>query len=51
MMIKKYFRSLRSISFPAWSVPLVLLVLCVLAFGILINRLGLYWDDWAKLLC
>ena len=50
MMIKKYFRSLRSISFPAWSVPLVLLVLCVLAFGILINRLGLYWDDWAKLL-
>jgi len=28
------------------SVPVALLALCFLAYGILINRLGFYWDDW-----
>ncbi len=32
------------------SVPLFLLVLCVLAHGLKITQLGFYWDDWAKLL-
>ena len=27
-------------------VPAVLLVLCVLAYGLLIPTLGYYWDDW-----
>ncbi len=27
-------------------VPLVLLVVCVLAYGLLAPTLGLYWDDW-----
>jgi len=29
-----------------WTVPLSLLVLCVLAYGLLIPTLGYYWDDW-----
>jgi hypothetical protein len=29
-----------------WIVPVFLLVLCVLAFGLLIPTLGYYWDDW-----
>ena len=31
------------------SVPLALLILCLLAYGPLILRLGLYWDDWPSL--
>jgi len=49
-MLQKSFRFFRSVSFPAWSVPLALLALCFLIFGTFANRLGLYWDDWAKLL-
>jgi hypothetical protein len=29
-----------------FSTPIFLLVLCYLAFGILIPSLGFYWDDW-----
>lgn len=29
-----------------WIVPVFLLVLCVLAYGLLIPTLGYYWDDW-----
>lgn len=32
--------------FPNWTVPLALLVLCGLGFGLLIPILGFYWDDW-----
>jgi hypothetical protein len=32
------------------SVPLALFVLAVLSFGILIPKLGLYWDDWETIL-
>jgi hypothetical protein len=39
-------RVLSKISFGARSVPLALLVLCILAYGFFINRLGFYWDDW-----
>jgi len=28
------------------TIPLTLLVLCVLAYGLLIPTLGFYWDDW-----
>jgi len=28
------------------QVPLILLILCVLAYGLLIPTLGYYWDDW-----
>jgi hypothetical protein len=29
-----------------WVVPLFLLVICMLAYGLLIPTLGYYWDDW-----
>lgn len=32
--------------FPAWTFPVAALILCILAFGLLIPRLGFYWDDW-----
>ncbi len=31
-------------------IPVFLLFLTILAFGLLIPRLGFYWDDWAKIL-
>ncbi len=36
-------------SLPAWSLPLVLFLLAVVAYGLLIPWLGFYWDDfpWA----
>ncbi|MCC6147994.1 MAG: hypothetical protein IT308_10550 [Anaerolineaceae bacterium] len=33
-----------------WTVIPLLLVVCTAAFGLLLPRLGFYWDDWAKLL-
>jgi len=36
--------------FRSWTFPLVLLVLCVVAFGLFIPFIGFYWDDWAKIL-
>jgi hypothetical protein len=35
-----------NINFRTWTVPIALLVLCVLSFGLLIPWLGFYWDDW-----
>lgn len=35
---------------PNRLVPVFLLLLTILAFGLLIPWLGYYWDDWAKLL-
>lgn len=35
---------------PDWSALLVLAVVCIGAFGVMLPRLGFYWDDWAKLL-
>jgi len=32
---------------PLWTVPLALLSVCVLAYGLMIPWLGFYWDDWA----
>ena len=36
--------------FPAWLVILALGGLAVITFGVWAPKLGLYWDDWAKLL-
>jgi hypothetical protein len=38
------------IRFSYRSVPWLLLILCVLGFGLLIPTLGLYWDDWPVIL-
>lgn len=32
--------------FEMWATPVVLLLLCVLSYGLLIPWLGFYWDDW-----
>ncbi|HEY9076229.1 MAG TPA: hypothetical protein VIO61_06780 [Anaerolineaceae bacterium] len=37
---------MKSLSLPPWTVPIGLLGLAFLAFGILIPWLGFYWDDW-----
>jgi hypothetical protein len=43
-------RLINRIHFPAWSAPLAMLGVCILAFGLLIPRLGFYWDDWETML-
>jgi hypothetical protein len=37
---------MNKVSFPAWTIPIALLVACLLGFGILIPWLGFFWDDW-----
>ncbi|MQC26285.1 MAG: hypothetical protein DWG76_02395 [Chloroflexi bacterium] len=34
----------------AWLMPIALLTVCILAYGLLIPWLGFYWDDWPKAL-
>lgn len=46
----KIYHFLESVSFPVWSVPLAIVILGVVTYGLYLPRLGLYWDDWAKLL-
>jgi hypothetical protein len=29
-----------------WKTPLILLIVCVVSFGLLIPTLGFFWDDW-----
>lgn len=36
--------------FRTWTVPLALLVLLIVSFGVMIPFLGFYWDDWPVLL-
>jgi len=36
--------------FPDQLFPILLLVVCLLCFGILAPKLGFYWDDWSKTL-
>jgi len=43
-------RHLDRFRFPVWTVPVMLLLLGILSFGLLISELGFYWDDWAKTL-
>jgi hypothetical protein len=45
-MMRTGFRLLRTLSFPPWAVPLALLFVGCLSYGLLIPRLGFYWDDW-----
>ena len=44
--MKKGSNSLGKVRFSEWSIPFALLAICVLAFGLLITRLGFYQDDW-----
>lgn len=38
---------LAALRLPGWAVPLLLLALGVLSYGLLLPWLGMYWDDWA----
>ncbi len=38
------------IKFRTWTIPLALLILCGISFGLLIPWLGYYWDDWPVIL-
>jgi hypothetical protein len=39
----------KTIHFSLWTVPLALLGVCILTYGLLIPKLGLYWDDWSSI--
>jgi hypothetical protein len=45
-MMKSTFRKLSAIELPEFTLPLVLLGVCILAYGMFANRVGFYWDDW-----
>src|SRR3990172_259447 len=38
------------VPFTSRTVPLAILLLCLLSFGLLIPFLGLYWDDWPAIM-
>ena len=40
---------IKTFQFPDWSVPLLLLVISILGFGLLIPWLGFFWDDWPSI--
>jgi hypothetical protein len=44
--VDKALRRFRALSFPAYTFPLVLLLVGLLSYGLLIPWLGFYWDDW-----
>lgn len=46
-MIKRVYRqAAKFFNFPTWTIPIALLIICVLSYGSMISKLGLYWDDW-----
>jgi hypothetical protein len=38
--------SMKKFHFPVWTIPPALLILCLISYGLLIPKLGYYWDDW-----
>jgi hypothetical protein len=48
-MLAKIRSAFRGLFFPSWSVPLALLVLTILSYGLRALSLGFYWDDWPYL--
>lgn len=42
-------RKIENIYFPSWSIPISLLFLCLITYGLLIPKLGFYWDDWPSI--
>ena len=45
--MKRFLQRLAAFHFPAYTIPLALLAVTGLAYGVLIPWLGFYWDDWA----
>jgi len=46
MLMNNLYKRIRSFYFPPFIVPIALLLVCVISYGLLIQRLGFYWDDW-----
>jgi hypothetical protein len=40
---------MKFIQFRTWTIPLALLLVCVLSFGLMAPLLGFYWDDWPSI--
>ena len=38
---------IKKILLQVWVVPIALLVLCSISYGMFISKLGFYWDDWS----
>jgi len=36
-------------NFGFWTMPLALLGVCILTYGLLIPKLGIYWDEWPSI--
>jgi hypothetical protein len=43
---KQIMLSIKKLHFPAWTIPIALLGISFLSYGILSPWLGFYWDDW-----
>ncbi len=41
-------KTLQKIHFPAWTVPIVLFVICGIAYLPFVRQMGYYWDDWSE---
>jgi len=48
-MLSKIRSAARGIVFPTWSIPIALLLLTLLTYGLRALGLGFYWDDWPYL--
>jgi hypothetical protein len=48
-MLSKIRSSTRGFLFPPWSVPIALLALTLLSYGLRAFSLGFFWDDWPYL--
>ncbi len=48
-MLSKIRSIAQSFFFPSWSIPLALLALTLLAYGLRAFSLGFFWDDWPYL--
>ncbi|HEY3345760.1 MAG TPA: hypothetical protein VGJ97_12570 [Anaerolineaceae bacterium] len=48
-LARKTIRRIESLSIPLWAFPIALLLLGLVAYGLLLPKLGFYWDDWAKI--
>jgi hypothetical protein len=40
---------MKKITFRSWTIPLALLLICLISFGPMLPRLGFYWDDWPSI--
>ncbi len=48
-MLSKIRSQARGLYFPSWSIPIALLVLTLLSYGLRALSLGFFWDDWPYL--